>query len=104
MSGDSCALLAIHGLPVVVRQAQDDRDLPPAAKAVMWHAQYVLDLQEMREWATIAVAFRAGIKETTAGQMLTLLVGLGYLEESTKRKPRAFRLPWSRRTTAARAA
>jgi hypothetical protein len=44
------------------------------------------------------------IKDTTVGQMLTVLVQRGYLDESGKKKPRAFRLPWSRRVSTERAA
>jgi hypothetical protein len=44
------------------------------------------------------------VLDTTVGKMLTLLVERGYLEESGKKKPRAFRLPWSRRAYTERAA
>lgn len=97
--------LARYGVPMVVKQAMDNaKGLPPAARLVMWHLQYRLNFLEFVEVKAESLATDAGIKETTAGQMLTLLVKRGYLEESAKKKPRAFRMPWSQRTSKSRAA
>lgn len=100
-----CALLAVHGLPVVVRQALDDVQLPPTARLMMWHLVVWLDLVEYRELKGITIAHDMRIRETTAGQTLTLLVQRGYLDEAPTGgrggRPRAFRLPFSRRRTRA---
>lgn len=97
-------LVARHGLPSVITQALDDVALPPAARLLMWHLRLRLDLTVFREQKAESLAREMRIKETTVGQMLRLLVVQGYLEEHGKRKPRAFRFPWSRRTTRERAA
>lgn len=91
-------------VPIAVEQALDDVELPPCARLMMWHLRRRLSRHEYREQYTLSLANEMRIKETTAGQMLTLLVHRGYLDESVKRKPRAFRLVDSRRTTRARAA
>lgn len=101
---DACTLLVQHGLPLVVRQALDDVQLPPTARLMMWHLCGWLDLVEYREVKGIAIGHEMRVRETTAGQMLTLLVRLGYLDESPRSgkggRPRAFRLPYSRRRMA----
>lgn len=90
--------------PRVVTQALSDVQLPDAARLIMWHLSFRLDLVEYREVYAESLANESRRKVTTVGQMLTLLVHRGYLDESTKKKPRAFRLPFSRRTSGARAA
>lgn len=90
--------------PRVVAQALSDVHLPDAARLIMWHLSFRLDVLEYREVYAESLAHESRRKETTVGQMLTLLVTRGYLDESEKRKPRAFRLPYSRRTSAQRAA
>lgn len=89
---------------LVVCQAQDDLTLPPAARSLMWFIGKRLTLHEFREVYTDSIAVEAGMKDVTAGQMLKLLVHRGYLEEHQKRRPRAYRLPVSRRTSTARVA
>ncbi len=88
----------------VVCQAQDDLKLPPAARSLMWFIGKRLTHYEFREVYTESIAKDAGMKDVTAGQMLKLLVHRGYLEEHDKRRPRAFRLPVSRRMSSSRAA
>lgn len=97
-------LVAEGGLPVVVAQALDDRTLPPVARLAMWYLHRVLDFHEFRERKAESLASMMGIEPQTAGRALRVLVESGYLEQSVKRRPRAYRLPWSRRTTPARAA
>lgn len=104
MSGPSCSLVTGGSVPRVVEQALDDRALPPMARLMMWHLRHRLDFMEFREVKAASLAADMRIKESTVGQMLTMLVERGYLEESGKKKPRAFRMPWSRRTTQARSA
>ena len=91
-------------LPLAVSQALDDTALPPAARLTMWHLRTRLDAFEFREVYRLSLASEMRMKETTVGQMLKLLVSLGYLDESEKRKPTAYRMPYSRRVTRARAA
>ena len=104
MTGPACGLLASHGLPTVVSQALDDRALTPTARLAMWYLVKRLDVVEYREVYVESLAHEMGIQDTTCGQALRLLIARGYLDEHTKRKPRALRFPWSRRTTHARAA
>lgn len=87
-----------------VEQALDDVSLPPAARLMMWHVRKRLTMQSYTEVKAESLAAEMRVKQTTVGQMLTLLVQRGYLEESEKKKPRAFRIPWSRRTAIERAA
>ena len=89
---------------LAVEQALDDVSLPPAARLTMWHVRKRLTMQSFTEVKAESLAAEMRVKDTTVGQMLTLLVQRGYLEESAKKKPRAFRLPWSRRTHTERAA
>jgi hypothetical protein len=97
-------MMAQYGIPVVVRQALDDTQLPPSARLMMWHVQAWLDFAEYRELKGVAIAHEMRIRETTAGQTLTLLVRRGYLDErggsGRGGKARAFRLPFSRRRSA----
>jgi Mn-dependent DtxR family transcriptional regulator len=65
----------------------------------MWHLSRRLDLTEYREVKAESLAEEMHIKPTTTGQMLRLLETRGYLDEHGKRRPRAFRLPWSRRSS-----
>lgn len=104
MAGESCTLVAQHGLPVVVQQALDDVKLPQTARLMMWHLRLRLDLIEFREVYNDSLAKEMRITDSTVGKMLTLLVAEGYLGESGKRRPRAFRLLWSKRQSRARAA
>ena len=89
---------------LAVEQALDDVSLPPAARLTMWHVRKRLTMQAYTEVKAESLAAEMRVKDTTVGQMLTLLVDRGYLEESGKKKPRAFRLPWSRRSYTERAA
>jgi hypothetical protein len=88
----------------VVSQALGDVTLPHTARLMMWHLAQRLDLVEFREVYTDSIAAEMRIKPNTASVTLDTLVSRGYLDESGKRKPRAFRLPWSRRQSLARAA
>ena len=96
--------LADISVPMVVDQALADVQLPDAARLLMWHLSKRLVIGEYREVYAESLASESRRKITTVGQMLTLLVHRGYLDESVKRKPRAFRLPSSRRASVARAA
>ena len=89
---------------LAVEQALDDVSLPPAARLTMWHIRKRLTMTAFAEVKAESLAAEMRIKDTTVGQMLTLLVQRGYLDESGKKKPRAFRLPWSRRVSTERAA
>ena len=93
-----------HGLPRAVQQALSDVSLPPSARLMIWHLAHRLDMVAFRDAKAESLASEMRIRDTTAGQMLTLLVERGYLYESGKRKPRAFRMPWSRCTSKERAA
>jgi DNA-binding IclR family transcriptional regulator len=70
----------------------------------MWHIRKRLTMTAFAEVKAESLAAEMRLKDTTVGQMLTLLVQRGYLDESGKKKPRAFRLPWSRRVSTERAA
>jgi hypothetical protein len=89
---------------LAVEQALDDVSLPPAARLTMWHIRRRLTMQAFTEVKAESLANEMRVLDTTVGKMLTLLVDRGYLEESGKKKPRAFRLPWSRRDGLERAA
>ncbi len=89
------------GLPVI-DQALGDVSLPPTARLMMWHLARRLSTTEFRGVYQESIANEMRIKQPTASLTLDLLVARGYLDESTKRKPRAFRLPHSRRTSKAR--
>jgi hypothetical protein len=89
---------------LAVEQALDDVSLPPAARLTMWHIRKRLTMTAFAEVKAESLAAEMRIKDTTVGQMLTVLVQRGYLDESGKKKPRAFRLPWSRRVSTERAA
>lgn len=90
--------------PEVISQAMDDVSLPPTARLMMWHLRLRLDLSEFRVVYGESIAHEMRIKPNTASITLDLLVARGYLDESVKKKPRAFRLPFSRRTEMGRAA
>ena len=95
----------MSGLPEVVRQALDDVQLPATARLMMWHLAQRLDLAEFREVKLSSLAHEMRIKETTTGQWLGILVERGYLDvRPIERRSRAYRLPWSRRTSRALAA
>jgi hypothetical protein len=88
------------GVPWVVLQAARDMSLPPMAQRIMWCLSDRLDLTEYREVKLESLANMARCKKTTAGELLTLLVGAGYIDEKPlARRSRAFRLMWSRRIT-----
>jgi DNA-binding IclR family transcriptional regulator len=70
----------------------------------MWHIRKRLTMVAFTEVKAESLANEMRVLDTTVGKMLTLLVERGYLEESGKKKPRAFRLPWSRRAYTERAA
>jgi hypothetical protein len=100
-----CTLITAGGVPRVVEQALDDVQLPPVARLMMWHLAKRLDLFEYREVKNASIAAEMRVKETTAGQMLALLVSRGYLDQkNSDRRTRAFRLLWSRRQSKALAA
>jgi predicted ArsR family transcriptional regulator len=88
----------------VIRQALGDVTLPATARLMMWHLSLRLCLSEYREVYTESIANEMRIKANTASVTLDTLVSRGYLDESGKKKPRAFRLPFSRRQSLARAA
>jgi hypothetical protein len=91
-----------RSVPPAVHQALSDTDMPPAARLMMWHLATRLDLMEFTNVKAESLALEMGIAGTTVSHMLTLLVERGYLSESGQRKPRAFRMMWSRRTGKAR--
>lgn len=105
MSAPSCTLITAGSVPRVVEQALDDVTLPAMGRLMMWHLAKRLDLFEYREVKNASIAAEMRIKETTAGQMLALLVERGYLDQrASDRRTRAFRLLWSRRQSKALAA
>ncbi|MEQ1693779.1 MAG: BlaI/MecI/CopY family transcriptional regulator, partial [Gemmatimonas sp.] len=87
-----------------ISQALDDVSLPHAARLVMWHLGKRLDVTHFREVKTDSLASEMRLKPNTVFKSLRQLVARGYLEEHTKRKPRAYRMPWSRIETAERPA
>lgn len=98
MTDDTCALLAVHGLPVVITQALDDVQLPPTARLMMWHLRLRLDFVKFREVKAASIAHEMRIHEDTAGRTLALLVARGYLRGAPRSigGARAYALPWSR--------
>ena len=96
MTGESCSLLALHGIPLVVQQAQDDPNLSPQAKRIMWHFRTVLDFIDYREQYGQAVASAVGCHDNVASREMRRLVALGYLTATPQRRPLCLRLPWSR--------
>lgn len=105
MSAPHCTLITAGSVPRAVEQALDDVQLPAVARLMMWHLTKRLDLFEYREVKNASIAAEMRIKDTTAGQMLALLVERGYLDQrNSDRRARAFRLPWSRRQSKALAA
>jgi hypothetical protein len=94
---------APRDLPWVVRQALDDTTLPALARLTMWHLSRYLDTHEYRELKVVALAHEMRCKDVTCAQNLRLLLAKGYLDEHKTRKPRALRLPASRRVSPSRA-
>jgi hypothetical protein len=105
---ERCTLLAEHGLPVVVAQALRDRRLAPVDRLAMWYLAELLDFVEHREVKGLVLGNLMGIKETSALRSLQALVHHGYLDlhpaPRRRGESRAYRLPWSKRQTHARAA
>jgi hypothetical protein len=95
--------IAESGLPVVVAQALEDRSLPPVARLAMWYLHKILDFVEFREVKSASLALLMGVEDQSAGRACRILVERGYLDEHGKRRPRAYRMPWSRRSTPSRA-
>lgn len=91
-------------LPHVVSQAMDDFSLPPTARLMMWTLAKRLDFVYFTAVKSQSLAHEMRIRENTAAQYLSLLVQRGYIEESKRRRPRAFRMPWSRQRHDRRAA
>lgn len=91
-----------RSVPPAVDQALGDTEMPPAARLMMWHLAARLDLMEYTNVKAESLAREMKLAGTTVSHMLTLLVERGYLSENGQRKPRAFRMPWSRRTGKAR--
>lgn len=92
------------GLPVSIMQAMDDVHLTQTARLAMWHLRLRLDVIEFREVKLISLASEMRMEERNIGNALMLLVARGYLEQTKRRKPREFRLLWSRRPKDCRAA
>jgi hypothetical protein len=90
-------------VPMVVIQALDDTRLPPMARLCMWHLTKRLDTVAYREVKIVSLAHEMRCKDVTAGEVIRRLIADGYLDEHRVRKPRALRLPISRRTSAERA-
>lgn len=103
MTGPHCTLVTAGSVPRVVEQALEDRSLRPVDRLAMWYlARHYLDFYEFREVKTTALAKLMGIEDQTAGRALRALVDRGYLDcQQGDRRARAFRMPWSRRTTRA---
>ena len=106
MSTERCALIAQHGLPVVVAQALRDLTLPQNGRLMMYYLTDWLDFVEYREVKVVSVASAMRIHENTAGQLLALLVSRGYLRcrPRVRNSPRAYVMPWSRVANERRAA
>ena len=101
MSDERCPLIVAHGLPVVVRQALDDVQLPHAARLLMWHLSTRLDFVEWREVKGASLAHETRMKESTVYRTLALLTARGYLDSrAADKRARAYRLAWSRRQAA----
>lgn len=92
------------GLPVSIMQAMDDVHLTQTARLAMWHLRLRLDIIEFREVKLISLASEMRMEQRNIGNALALLVARGYLEQTTRRKPREFRLFWSRRAMESQAA
>lgn len=90
--------------PIVVQQALDDVTLPHAARLAMWHLRLWLDVAEYREVKIVALASAMRIKERNANDAVLTLVARGYLDQHPRQRPRALRLPYSRRVMPVRAA
>lgn len=101
---DACTLIAQHGVPIVVLQALDDHKLPDIDRLVMWHLRLRLDFVEYREVKVASLAHEMRRKERTVNHALDRLTAVGYLDQHTRSRPRAFRFPWSRRHWLVRAA
>ena len=97
-------LMATHGMPLVVQQALSDRQLRPVDRLAMFFLAALLDFNDYREVKVMSLASTMGVEEQTAGRAIRTLVARGYLDQHAKRKPRAFRMPWSRLATEKRAA
>lgn len=94
---DSLLMLAADvSVPLVVAQAMDDNDLPPAAQTIMWHLRKRLNPRDFVDVYADSLRVNTGKRKQTIGQMLTVLVRAGYLEERPNSRPRAFRLPYTR--------
>ena len=105
MTAPHCTLVTAGSVPRVVDQAMRDRSLRPADRLAMYFLMDLLDVVQYTPVTSTGLAHVMGIEDQTAGRALRTLVERGYLDE--KRiggRSRAFRMPWSRRVTAARAA
>lgn len=103
--GESCPLIAAHGLPLVVVQALDDLTLSDTAHAVMWHLRLRLDLVEYRPQYVASLAAATRRKDRAVTRALDALCAAGYLDvQDPQARPRALRFPWSRRAPQSRAA
>lgn len=87
----------MQAVPPVVAEALGDTSLPPFARLAMWHLASRLDVHEFREVKIISLAHEMRCKDVTGGEVVRRLIAEGYLDLHPKRKPRALRLPWTRR-------
>ena len=92
-------------MPRSVDQAMRDRDLSPTTRVAMWGLMCRLNFVTYVPVKAESLALDLGCTPQAATRSLRVLVDRGYLDELPElRRPRHYRLPWSRRTTPARAA
>lgn len=92
-------------MPRSVDQAMRDPDLSPTTRVLMYRLMYRLTFVTYTPVKAESLALDLGCTPQAATRSLRVLVDRGYLDELPElRRPRHYRLPWSRRTTPARAA
>lgn len=97
MTGESCALLAVHGIPVVVHQAQSDKHLSKTEKEIMWFLRDKLDFILFTPQYSASVASGVGCRDQSATRAMRRLIAKGYLIAGPEKRPLSLRFPWSRR-------
>lgn len=92
-------------VPFIVRQALSDRKgLTKVERLAMWEMRAWVDNMKYRDVYAEALASLMDITDQAAGRVLRRLAARGYLDESAKKRPRAYRFYLSRRAVDERAA
>jgi hypothetical protein len=92
-------------MPRSVEQAMRDHDLSPIARVAMYGLMCRLSFVTYTPVKAESLARDLGCTPQCTARALRVLVDRGYLDElPERRRPRYYRLPWSRREPAARAA